>query len=102
VQDLGRHVRQGGAGAGAKAAMAKKADECHRDGRIPDEQCFQPLGFELGFESEGYACKEVNQVLHAWSKLWMERRDKTKGEADKLLFGWRCRLAFIGTHAPAR
>jgi hypothetical protein len=79
------------AGAGAKQAMKDKADECHALGIIPEEQCFQALGFE----SEGHMCKEAGQLLHQWSRLWMERHEKTKGEADKLLHGWRMELAFL-------
>ena len=79
------------AGAGAKQAMKDKADECHALGIIPEEQCFQALGFE----SEGHMCKEAGQMLHQWSRLWMERHEKTKGEADKLLHGWRMELAFL-------
>jgi hypothetical protein len=74
-----------------KKAMQEKADRCHQLGIIPEGQCFQALGFE----SEGHVCKEVDQLLHAWSKLWMERRNKTKGDAAKLLFNWRCQLAIL-------
>jgi hypothetical protein len=79
------------AGAGAKGKMKQKTDDYHRQGVIPDGQYFQALGFE----SEGHACKEMGQMLHAWSKLYAENRDKTKTEAAKLLFKWRCELAFL-------
>ncbi len=79
------------AGAGAKQAMKNKADECHALGIIPEEQCFQALSFE----SEGHMCKEAGQLLHAWSMLWMERHEKTKGDADRLLHRWRMELALL-------
>ncbi len=78
-------------GAGAKQAMKNKADTYHELGVIPDEQCFQALGFE----SEGHACKEAGKLLYEWSKLWMERHEKTKGDAHKLLHVWRMELTFL-------
>ncbi len=38
-----------------KKAMKDKADACHALGIVPEEQCFQALGFE----SEAHVCKEA-------------------------------------------
>jgi hypothetical protein len=47
---------------------------------IPSDSYFLPLPFE----SEGYACNEVGQLLMAWAKIWAHGRDETELAAKKL------------------
>ena len=46
----------------------------------------------LPFESEGYVCKEVGQLLMAWAKIWALGRDETALAAKKLHHKWMTEL----------
>jgi hypothetical protein len=77
----------GGAAAAAEDKLRKaKAADC-----IPTDSHFLPLPFE----SEGYACKEVGQLLMAWAKLWAQGRDETALAAKKLHHRWMTELHCI-------
>ena len=59
-------------------------------GQIPDDQHF----ISLAVESEGRKCREVGRLLHAWAKLWAERRGESKAAAARMLFKWTTELDF--------
>ena len=76
------------AGGGAAGKNAEKHD--YYKGKIPDDQHF----ISLASESEGRKCREAGQLLHAWSKLWAERRGESKAAAARMLFKWTTELDF--------
>ena len=47
-------------------------------------------------ESEGRKCREAGKLLHAWAKLWAERKGETKAAAARMLFKWTTELDFRG------
>ena len=75
-------------GGGAAAKNADK-DKGYKN-QIPDDQHY----ISLAIESEGRKCREVGQLLHAWSKLWAERKGETKAAAARVLFKWTTELDF--------
>jgi hypothetical protein len=78
-------------GGGAAAAAEDKLRKAKAANCIPTDSYFLPLPFE----SEGYACKEVGQLLMAWAKIWAQGRDETALAAKKLHHRWMTELHCI-------